>query len=1205
MATTDFAKFLESFDSDAKTRGTQWEHVCKWFLETDPVYRAQLKKVWLWDKWPGRWGPDAGIDLVAQAKDGTLWAIQAKAYGPDNAVTKKDMDSFLSESARAEFHHRLLIATTRHVSTAATRASKAAEKSVSTLLRHDLERREGLLWPTTFNAWTKGRFPKPKPKRPRPHQQKALRLALKKLKDHDRGQLILACGTGKTLTALWLHERLPSSRTLVLVPSLSLLGQTLQEWIANAKAPFATLPVCSDDTVRRADHDALMSSTLQLGYPSTTDPDDVRAFLQRRGPKVVFSTYQSSPVIADALQGTRLRFDLVIADEAHRCAGRVSNDFSTVLDNNKIRSRKRVFMTATPRYYTGRVVEEAEGDDIEIASMDDEAVFGSVFHRLDFSEAIERSLLTDYRVVIVGIDDARYRRYADQGRLVLLDGTEKTNARTLAAHIGLAKAMRAYDMKRVISFHGLIVNAAKFAKTLPNVIEWMPKRERPSGSVWATTVSGAMSSGFRKTQLDRLSAVGVRERGILTNARCLGEGIDVPTLDGITFVDPKHSQVDIVQAVGRAIRKGEGKQTATIVVPVFVDGSEHAEQVLDNSAYQTIASVLRALRDHDEELAEQLDRFRRDVGMSRTKKVVFPAKVVFDLPKNIGRSFSSAIRTKIVRLTTSSWEERYQWLLRYVEEYGTSRVSDGYVTLNGGRLGQWVGFLRRRRKRLTAQQRLALESLPRWTWNLRDTVWDEMLEQVYEYQKRSNVASLPGQKYVTRLGLEVGPWISSQRTRYRAKKISADRIKRLEAVPGWTWNEFVSKWDIGFNELKSYVGQYGTSRVPNSYKTRDGYRLGNWVTAQRNQRINRLTAKQRRQLESFPDWVWDYDGEVWKEFFECLCQYVAEHGDARVNAKYKTHNGVGLGEWVSLQRKKFKQKRMPKQHWNQLNALPGWVWDPADFDFEQGVMMCKELVVVQGHARPTKGYETPSGFKLYNWVHRQKDLKRKGILSAERIKVLEAISGWAWNANDAKWEDGFTRLKEFVEQRGDSKVLKIFVTEDGYRLGSWVGVQRGKKEKMSVERRQRLEAIPGWFWNTYDSQWEDGFTRLKEFVEQGGDSKVLNTFVTEDGYRLGSWVGVQRREKEKMSVERRQRLEGVPGWVWDARDYDERWEQGFAALVAYVKAEGNARVPRFHVAADGYSLGEWVSHQRSKKKRMPADRRARLEALNGWFWYAR
>ena len=296
-----------------------------------------------------------------------------------------------------------------------------------------------------------------------------------------------------------------------------------------------------------------MSSTLDLGYPSTTEPNDVRTFLKRRGPRVVFATYQSSPVIADALAKTRRRFDLVIADEAHRCAGVASSAFATVLDPKKIPARKRIFMTATARYYTGRLVKAARENDLDVASMDDEAKFGPVFHRLTFGQAIKEKLLSDYRVVIVGIDDARYRRYAERGRLVTLQGGGKTDARTLAAHLGLAKTMRRYDMQRVISFHGRVAGARAFATEVPHIIDWMPRRERPAGAIWAEAVSGAMAAGDRKTRLDLLRAVDTGERGLLSNARCLGEGIDVPTLDGIAFIDPKHSQIDIVQAVGRAI----------------------------------------------------------------------------------------------------------------------------------------------------------------------------------------------------------------------------------------------------------------------------------------------------------------------------------------------------------------------------------------------------------------------------------------------------------------------------------------------------------------------------------------------------------------------------------------------------------------------------------------------------------------------------
>ena len=220
---------------------------------------------------------------------------------------------------------------------------------------------------------------------------------------------------------------------------------------------------------------------------SRPTPQEIAAFLRRRsGPRVVFATYQSSPQIAKAFRLGRVpAFDLVIADEAHRCAGRVSSDFATILDAEEIKARRRLFMTATPRYFTGRVVREAKEADFEVASMDDEAAFGPVFHRLGFAEAIERDLLTDYQVVVVGVDDATYRDWAQRGRFVTIDGTKVTDARTLAGQIGLAKAMRRYDLHRTITFHSRVKRAREFAHSLPEVIAWMPARQRPKGHLWS------------------------------------------------------------------------------------------------------------------------------------------------------------------------------------------------------------------------------------------------------------------------------------------------------------------------------------------------------------------------------------------------------------------------------------------------------------------------------------------------------------------------------------------------------------------------------------------------------------------------------------------------------------------------------------------------------------------------------------------------
>jgi predicted helicase len=384
--------------------------------------------------------------------------------------------------------------------------------------------------------------------------------------------MIMACGTGKTLTALFIAQRLAAKRTLVLVPSLSLLTDTLREWTANAE-DFDFLPVCSDDTVTGPD--AAVSTTADLGFPVTTDPTDIAAFLRRRsGLQVVFATYQSSPRIADAFRMGRVpAFDLVIADEAHRCAGRVSSDFATVLDADAIPARRQLFMTATPRFFTGRVVQEAMEADFEVASMDDESRFGPVFHRLGFAEAIERELLTDYQVVVVGVDDATYLDWAQRSRFVTIDGTKVTDARTLAGQIGLAKAMRRYDLRRTISFHSRVSGARKFASSMLPLVAWMPVQQRPRGQLWSKYASGEMSAGDRSVLLDHLRYLDDQERGLLANARCLGEGIDVPALDGVAFIDPRRSEVDIVQAMGRAIRLAEDKKVGTVVIPVFIEAT--------------------------------------------------------------------------------------------------------------------------------------------------------------------------------------------------------------------------------------------------------------------------------------------------------------------------------------------------------------------------------------------------------------------------------------------------------------------------------------------------------------------------------------------------------------------------------------------------------------------------------------------------------
>lgn len=576
-----FDHLMAQFDRvGQRQKGAQFERVCKWFLENDPIYQPLLRRVWLWGDWPGRQGIDAGIDLVAENHEGQLWAIQAKAYDPAYSISKRDVDKFVAESSRSKFTHRLLIATTDKRHHIATRLMD--DLSIPFIGLTQLREADGYLdWPAA-PAVLRPSEPS-KSKKPYEYQRSAIGDVVKGFKTADRGQLIMACGTGKTLTAWFIKERLAAERTLVLVPSLSLLKQTMREWqTANPKKPFPALPVCSDETAGSLGEDAAVSHTSDLGVPVTTDPTEIAEFLRKRsGPRVVFSTYQSSPQIAAALRLGRVpAFDLIVADEAHRVAGPVSSDFATVLDGAAIKGKRRLFMTATPRYFTGRVLSAAMEVDYEVASMDDETRFGAVFHQLTFSEAIERDLLTDYQVAIIGVDDTTYRDWAERGMLVTLDGKKNTDARSLAGQIGLAKAMKKFDLHRVISFHSRVKAATEFAASMPEVLAWMPARQRPKGQLWSKYASGEMSAGERGVLLQHLKRLDSAERGLLANARCLSEGVDVPALDGVAFIDPRRSEVDIVQAVGRAIRKSETKTVGTVVISVFIDPDENADAAL-------------------------------------------------------------------------------------------------------------------------------------------------------------------------------------------------------------------------------------------------------------------------------------------------------------------------------------------------------------------------------------------------------------------------------------------------------------------------------------------------------------------------------------------------------------------------------------------------------------------------------------------------
>jgi predicted helicase len=344
-----FSDFLSTFDPDSAKRGRQFEHFVKWFLKNDPEWATQVDEVWLWNDYPRQWGRDCGIDLVFKDKNKKTWAVQAKCYSPNYEITKSDVDKFLSESNRKEINHRLLIATTNRIGQNARQVLGGQEKSVVPYHLMHFES-AAVDYPDSIERLSVGKR-KPPPE-PRVYQIEAIENAISGFRTADRGQLVMACGTGKTFVCLWVKERLKAKRTLVLVPSLGLLSQMLNDWTFAAREQFDALCVCSDQTVNRREEDEAVSLVSDLPFPVSNDVTEIAHFLRRDRDQVIFSTYQSSPLIAQALKTNGVpHFDLTIADEAHRCAGKSGSPFGTVLDDRLIKSERRLFATATPRVY--------------------------------------------------------------------------------------------------------------------------------------------------------------------------------------------------------------------------------------------------------------------------------------------------------------------------------------------------------------------------------------------------------------------------------------------------------------------------------------------------------------------------------------------------------------------------------------------------------------------------------------------------------------------------------------------------------------------------------------------------------------------------------------------------------------------------------------------------------------------------------------
>ncbi len=624
-------RLLDAYRTNAlseRDKGTAFEKLVAAWLVADPVQAQSFERVDLWSEWARRHKQDrsdVGVDLVGTRHDGELVAIQCKFFDRNRTIRKEDIDSFVSASGKEMFAERLIVETTDIPwSPKAEAMLKGQTIPIRRIGLRDLQE-SAVDWSVFAAA---GEMARPKPKTLRPDQTEAVDAVRVGLSTANRGKLIMACGTGKTLTALRIAEEMagPGGHVLVLVPSLALMAQTVREWCADAVEPLVAFAVCSDTQVgkrRRSKDDVAELEVTDLAFPATTKADLLARAVDHSDTgsmRVVFATYHSISAVASAqAQHGLAEFDLIICDEAHRTtgvtfAGEDQSNFVKVHDNDVIRSRKRLYMTATPRIYGENAKTKATTADALLASMDDPDLYGEVLFHHGFARAVESGILSDYRVIVLVMDEglvssAVQKRLTDQNsELVLDDATKIVGCWKALSKVGLTGASDDSDpMRRALAFCRSIDSSKLVRDEFEHVVaEYQSDGDEDEIGFTCEVrhVDGTYNARDRGHRLDWLKEnADVNVCRILSNARCLTEGVDVPALDAIMFLHPRNSQIDVVQAVGRVMRKTPDKEMGYVILPVGIPPGVAADQALnDNEKYRVVWQILNALRAHDDRL---------------------------------------------------------------------------------------------------------------------------------------------------------------------------------------------------------------------------------------------------------------------------------------------------------------------------------------------------------------------------------------------------------------------------------------------------------------------------------------------------------------------------------------------------------------------------------------------------------------------------
>ena len=982
----------------------------------------------------------------------------------------------------------------------------------------------------------------------------------------------MACGTGKTLVALWTAERLEVRSVLVLVPSLALVRQVLHEWLHETNWPEVEyLCVCSDESVDRG-NDELLVRASDIDFKVTTQTSVVRQFLRRESTatKLVFRTYQSSGVVAAAAEGVR-PFDLGIFDEAHKTAGREGAKFGIALADERLRIARRLFMTATPRHYDVQVRDKS-GDAKLVYSMDVPDVYGPVVHRISFSEAANLHIISDYKVIVSIVTSEMVTNELLRRGTVLVEG-EEIKAAQVANQIALRSAVEQYDVRKIFTFHSRIAAAESFTSDRPEGV-----RQHLSGYS-CFFVKGAMSAAHRDKLLREFAGA---DRAVMSNARCLTEGVDLPAVDMVGFFSPRRSLVDIVQATGRAMRRAPGKTFGYVLVPLYVEQTrgETVEQAVARSKFDEVWRVLQSLKEHDDLLAQIISEMRMERGRTGGyNDLRFRGRVEVLGPtlslENLRRSITSAC----IDALGETWFERYGELVAYKEKLGHCDVPKRSVGRDK-KLANWIVQQRVSRNDGTlSREKIDLLDRVGFKWQPYGHRWRENYLALIQFKERFGHCRVP-QKW--KENRKLATWVHTQRNRRKFGQLQADRVEALDRL-AFDWTADVATWEDRFKQLCEYKERFGHTRVPVHWS--ENVKFGAWVVHQRQtRRLKNIRAEYERRLNEIGfEWtIGERNPGDWDRMFAQLQGFKDEHGSCRVPSDDEHRK---LAEWCQAQRRRFRVGRLLERRRIKLDDL-GFEWSsPAAHD-----RWSEMFHRLSDHRKQTGSCNfqncDQSSRPLRNWCTKQRKLHRLGLLNGERVSMLNALDfDWAPQqrllssepdsespASGASWEQMFNELLEFFKIHGHYDVPQRWKANP--QLAAWVSAQRAahRRGKIASNYVQQLNTL-GFRWEPFAEKWDEMYESLSRFHREFGHTRVPQKW--KQNRSLGHWVAVQRRQRKlgRLSEDRIAKLDSL-GFEWTPMRggvgkvgiHTPAWESMFAQLEEFYRTHGHSHVPQQYKA---------------------------------------